>query len=231
VAKGLSIMTAMARRLARLLIALLLAGMLAAPAVAWSDGDPASDFLLAQNVFYPFQPPVAQSLQRTLNAETAATRRAGLPLKVAIIDSPADLGAIPTIFGKPQGYADFLDREISFNGPQPLLVVMPDGYGVAGLPPAVAAAVRTLRLPAGRTSDDLARAVVPAITRIAAAAGHPIPAADRTGGATSTRNSPWLIAVALAAAAVLAAAGLLALRRRRAARRGPRPRGAVRLRR
>ena len=73
----------------------------------------------------------------------------GLPLKVAIIHSPADLGAIPSIFGKPQGYANFLDREISFNGPVPLLVVMPDGYGVAGLHAGVAGAVRRLRLPAG----------------------------------------------------------------------------------
>lgn len=222
-------MTAMARRIACLLVALVVAGTLSAPAVAWGDGDPASDFLLAQNVFYPFSPPVAQPLQRTLNAETAATKRAGLPLKVALIRSPADLGAIPSIFGRPQQYADFLDREISFNGPQPLLVVMPNGYGVAGLRPAVSNVVPSLRLPAGTSSDDLARAAAPAIARIAAADGHPIPAAAaRTAAPASGGSSTWLIAVALALAAVVAAAGLSSLRRRQVARRPVRRRRPAR---
>jgi hypothetical protein len=216
-------MTAMARRIACLLLALGLVGALSVPSAAWADGDPASDFLLAQNVFYPFQPPVAASLQRSLNAETAATQHAGLPLKVALIHSPADLGAIPSIFGKPQGYANFLDREISFNGPQPLLVVMPDGYGVAGLPAArVAGVVRSLRPPAGSSSDDLARAAAPAILRIAAADGHPIPSADAQTSAGTGGGSPTLIiALALAVVAVIAAAGLLTVRRRQAARGRP----------
>jgi hypothetical protein len=210
-------MTAMARRIACLLLALMLAGSLWAPA-AGADGDPASDFLLAQNVFYPFQPAVAQSLQRTLNAETAATRRAGLPLKVAIIHSAADLGAIPSIFGNPQGYAAFLDREISFNGPQPLLVVMPNGYGVAGLPAAVHAAARTIRLPAGHSSDDLARATVPAIVRIAAADGHPIAAVSAPAAPAGGGSPTAIIALGLAVVAVAAAGTLLTLRRRRVAR-------------
>jgi hypothetical protein len=227
-------MTAMARRIACLIIWVLVASALSAPPLAWADGDPASDFLLAQNVFFPFQPPVAGSLQRALNAETAATKRAGLPLKVAIIHSPADLGAIPSIFGNPRGYATFLDREISFNGPVPLLVVMPDGYGVAGLSRPVAAVARTLRLPAGRTSDDLARAAVPAIAEVAAADGHPIPAASaQTGAPTSGGSATGLIAVGLVVAAVLAAGGVLVVRRRRAGRRRPpaRPRRPARARR
>ncbi len=228
-------MTAMARRIAWALVVLLGAGTLSAPTVAGADGDPASDYLLAQNVFYPYQPPVAQSLQRVLNAETAATKRAGLSLKVALIHSPADLGAIPTAFGRPHEYADFLDHEISFRGPQPLLVVMPDGYGVAGLPAAVSAAVPSLRLPAGRTSDDLARAAVPAIARIAAATGHPIAApavpSPGSGAATAGGRPLWVIGVALAVAALAAAGGVLSLRRRRTRRRHPRQRAAVRTRR
>ena len=88
--------------------------------------------LLGLNVFYPFEPPVRRSVQRTLNAETAAAKRAGFPIKVALIASPLDLGVIPSLFGKPQQYADFLDQEISFLGKQPLLVVMSDGYGTQG---------------------------------------------------------------------------------------------------
>ena len=122
----------MAIRLASIVCALLVAAMLV-PAAALADGDPASDVLLGQNVFYPYQPPVSKSVAATLNAETAAAKRAGFPLKVALIASPVDLGVIPDLFGKPQKYADFLDQEISFQGKQPLLVVMAAGYGVQGL--------------------------------------------------------------------------------------------------
>jgi hypothetical protein len=230
-------MTAMARRIARLLIALLLAGTLVpagalAPAGALGDGDPASDFLLAQNVFYPFQPAVAISLQRALNAETAATQRAGLPLKVALIHSPADLGAIPSVFGKPQAYANFLDREISFNGPQPLLVVMPAGYGVQGLHAPASTALRNLRPPSGTSSDDLARAAMTAAAKLAAAAGHPVkvPSGDLGGGGSGSPT--WVIAFAMGVAAVVLAGSLLVLRRRarsgaRRAGGGSRRRGAA----
>ena len=45
----------MARRFASLLTALLLAAALV-PAAASADGDPASDVLLGENVFYPYTP-------------------------------------------------------------------------------------------------------------------------------------------------------------------------------
>ena len=86
------------------------------PATALSDGDPASDVLLAQSVFYPYSPSVSAGLQNALNAEAAQASRAHFPIKVALIDTPVDLGAIPTLFAKPQQYADFLDEEISFSG-------------------------------------------------------------------------------------------------------------------
>ena len=92
--------------------------------------------LLGENVFYPYTPPSPSRLQKPLNPETAAAKRAGFPIKVALIASPIDLGVIPGLFGKPQKYADFLDQEISFRGKQPLLVVMAAGYGTQGLPAA-----------------------------------------------------------------------------------------------
>src|SRR3954453_3989674 len=122
----------MAIRLLGILTAVLATAMLV-PAPAAADGDPASDTLLGQNVFYPYQPKVSPAVAARLNAETAAAKRAGFPLKVALIASPLDLGVIPDLFGKPQKYADFLDQEISFQGKQPLLVVMPAGYGVQGV--------------------------------------------------------------------------------------------------
>lgn len=186
------------------------------PAVALADGDPASDVLLGQNVFYPFSPTVSASLQAKLDAETAAASRAHFPIKVALIASPADLGAIPSLFGKPQEYANFLDREISSsNNSQPLLVVMRSGYGAQGLDLAAAIAVVRLAAPAGPSTDDLARAAVLAIPKLAAAAGHPI-GAVRAGSAPSGGSSRLLSVVLLAVAAVAASAAIIAVRRRRA---------------
>ena len=79
-------------------------------ALARADGDPASDVLLGQSVFYPYQPAVSASLQKQLDAETAAAQKAKFPIKVALIGSPVDLGVIPDLFGQPQKYANFLDQ-------------------------------------------------------------------------------------------------------------------------
>ncbi len=194
----------------------------AAPPAARADGDPASDMLLIQNVFYPFSPPVAPAIQRTLNAETGAAKRAHFPIKVALIASPADLGAVPSLFAKPQQYADFLDQEISFfGGKQPLLVVMPNGYGVQGLTPSGTVAAAKLPPPAGRASDDLARAAIVAVPRLAAAAGHPVggvPGASSAGaGGSGSGGGAAAVGVGvLAFVAVLASAAVLSFRHRRA---------------
>ncbi len=161
--------------------------MLAAPGPARADGDPASDELIGANVFYPFSPPVAAGLQKSLNAETAAASRLHFPIKVALIASPVDLGAIPSLFAKPQQYADFLDQEISFAGTkQLLLVVMPDGYGVQGLTRPATIAAAALAKPSGRQSDDLAQAAIVAVSKLAAAAGHPIDGVPGAGTSAGT---------------------------------------------
>jgi hypothetical protein len=187
--------------------------------VAHADGDPASDVLLGQNVFYPYTPPVSGALQRQLNAETTTAARAHFPIKVALIASPVDLGVIPDLFGKPQQYADFLDQEISFVAKDPLLVVMPAGYGVVGLKPPVRAAARTLAPPAAKTSDALAEAALSAVPKLAAAAGHPIaaPAAASGDGAGSGGggSATVLIVVALFVVAAGGAVAVVAVRGRR----------------
>jgi len=189
------------------------------PAAALADGDPASDELIGANVFYPFSPPVAAGLQKTLNSETAAATRVHFPIKVALIASPADLGAIPSLFAKPQQYADFLDQEISFlNIKQLLLVVMPNGYGVQGLPRPATLTAASLAKPSGRRSDDLARAAILAVPKLAKAAGDPIgavPGAPGAGGG-SDGGAAEAGAAAVAFVAVIAAAALVWFRRRRA---------------
>lgn len=214
-------------RLAKVLIAALLVAVVAtgaglldaavAPGTARADGDPASDILLGTNVFYPFDPPVSNAVQNTLNGVTAEAQKAHVQVKVALIASPTDLGVVPILFGKPQEYADFLYREITFLGPQRLLVVMYNGYGTQGLTAAAQKAVATLPKPTGKTSTALAQAAAVAVERIAAAEGHPIQAgrgvasaASQDGGGSS--NAPILIG--LVAAAIAIAAAILALRRR-----------------
>jgi hypothetical protein len=188
------------------------------PAAAIGDGDPASDVLLGQNVFYPYNPAVSGKLEKTLNAATAAASKAHFPIKVALIASPVDLGVIPDLFGKPQKYADFLDQEISFQGKQLLLVVMKAGYGTQALPAAATAAAGKLSLPAGGTSDDLAQAAITAVAKLASAAGTPIsgvPGLPGSGGGGGGGAGGKTLIVVLLALAALATAGALILVRRR----------------
>src|SRR5690349_1866254 len=100
------------RSLLTLLAALVLLGA-AAPA-AHADADPPSDVLLLQDVYYPYQPPVAQNLRNALGAVVNNAHKAGYPIKVALVESQVDLGAIPQLFDKPAEYAPFLAREIAF---------------------------------------------------------------------------------------------------------------------
>jgi hypothetical protein len=204
----------MARRLASLLAAMILVGAVVS-ASALADGDPASDVLLGQNVYYPYSPPVPRGVQNTLNAETAAAKKAGLPIKVALIASPVDLGVIPELFGQPQNYAKFLDKEISFQGPQPLLVVMPAGYGLQGVSAKATAALKDLALPKTKTSSALAQAAITAVAKVADADGHPIKGvAGASTGASGGGSSTAPLLIGLIVAAVVVAGALILLRRR-----------------
>jgi hypothetical protein len=211
------------RRVASRLVAAVVGAVLIvaalAPGAALADGDPASDVLLGENVFYPYSPHVSAAAQKSLNALTAAAKKSGFPIKVALIASPVDLGVIPDLFGKPQKYAEFLDQEISFRGKQPLLVVMPAGYGTQGLSPKAVSAIAALPKPT-KGNDGLATAASSAVTKAAQAAGHPITAGSGSGssGKSGSGSSSTTIVIALAAAAVIAAGALavLTLRRRRA---------------
>ena len=156
------------------MFAVVLLAVAVACAAARADGDPASDVLLNDDVFFPYTPPVSPSIRRALNAAAAAGCRAQFAIKVALIASPADLGALPSPFGKPQKYADYLEEEISFGGHQPLLVVMASGYGTAGLNPRAKRAVVSLDKPESGRSNDLARAATSAIVKLEAADGHAV---------------------------------------------------------
>jgi hypothetical protein len=206
-------MSTVTRRAAVRIALLLTAAVLMLPSLAAADGDPASDTLLGLNVFYPYSPPVAPSVKLKLNRQTAAAKRAGFPIKVALIAAPTDLGAIPSLFGKPQAYAKFLDQEISFRGAQPLLVVMPAGYGVQGVTGPARLAVSGLPKPAGKTSTDLARAAQTAVAKLVSASGHSVKSTGGGGGSSGGGTTVLLIVLVLAAIAVSTALVVLRVRR------------------
>ena len=211
-------MSSVTRRAAVRIALLLIMAILILPGLAAADGDPASDTLLVENVFYPYTPPVARAAVLSLNARTIAAKRAGVPIKVALIASPTDLGAVPSLFGKPDAYARFLDQEISFARAQPLLVVMAAGYGVAGLTPAATRAVAALPKPAVRTPTGLALAAETAIDRATAASGHPLTATGASAATGTVRDggSPdTVLLIILVLAAIAASTALIALRVRR----------------
>jgi hypothetical protein len=188
---------------------------------ARADGDPASDVLLAANVFYPYEPPTSASLMNRLNGATTEAAKLGVPVKVAVIASPIDLGVIPQLLGRPQEYAAYLDQEISFGKRQPLLVVMADGYGTESLSTAAAAALARLPRPTAKTPDTLVSAAISAVARIASAEAHPL-SGSAPASATGSRDGSTgtALVVVLVVLVGLTAAGTvvaLTLRRRRPA--------------
>jgi hypothetical protein len=202
-------------------LAVVLALLLVAPPLAaLADGDPASDVLLGENVFYPYQPATSRSLMASLNSATAVAAKEHFPLKIALIASPIDLGIIPQLLGKPQAYAKYLDYEISFTSKQALLVVMKDGYGVEGLSAAAAAAAAKLAPPAGGTPDDLAQAALSATGKLASAAGHPIAGISASGSSSAGSGGgggTTVLLIVLIIAAIGTAGALIAVRRRQPA--------------
>jgi hypothetical protein len=164
------------RRLA--LLAVVVAA--AVPLPAWADGDPASDVLPAQDVFFPYAPPTSKPLRDSLTRVLEQAGKAGYPMKVALIESAGDLGAYPQMFNQPQNYANLLAGELPTNPhgkvrTRPhLLVVMPVGFGGDNLGASVDRALAPVKVDPTAQSDGLARAAIEAVARLATANGHAV---------------------------------------------------------
>ena len=186
-----------------------------APAAARADGDPASDVLLGQDVFVTYSVRVPRARSSELEALVAAAGRAGLRVKVAVIATPADLGAVPSLFGQPKRYARFLGGEIYNIYPGRLLVVMPNGYGVGrggALVPREQRALDALPRP-GSGGSALVAAAERAIRRLAALHGKTIASvAPPSKGGSSSRDRLEILGIALS---VLALVAIFAIPRRR----------------
>ena len=197
----------LARMVALTAILALGSGLAAAPALA--DGDPASDVLAEQPLFLPQDANASGTQQAELGTLLQLAGRSGYPIRVALISSPADLGSVTELWRQPQTYARFLGQELSLAYHGPLLVVMPNGFGLSGFPGSGSTNGSVLTPLGGEIGRlGIAAAAVSAIERLAAASGHPLAVAapDAPVGSSSTDPSEW-IALALGSVLILAAWG------------------------
>jgi hypothetical protein len=194
-------------------------------ASARADGDPASDYLLVQKVFLPFDAKFPAKQQAEFTALVQAANRSGFTIRVALIASSYDLGSITSLWQQPKTYARFLGEELSFVYKGRLLVVMPNGFGFNWLKHPSAAPYTVLAtIPVKPGPTGLIAAATTAVQRLAKAAGVKITAPTHVV-TPAQRNSQDRIVIIVATLAALAAA--LALRfllRRRQRRRSASPR-------
>jgi hypothetical protein len=207
------------RPLTVLLALVALAAGLPAPALA--DGDPASDILISQDVFYPYAPnTVAKELQTALDGQVRAAKAAGFDVKIALIAAAADLGSVPQLLTDPQKYADLLTAEISFNTKPRVLVVLPVGLGGNNLGDRAGAALTGVRIDQQAGADGLARAAMAAVGALTAANGTPVPVprvaaqSGRSAGAHAGGGTSPLLVFGLPVALVALVAGIAARRGR-----------------
>ena len=153
---------------------LLLAGVAAIAAfpasVARADGDPASDTLLEQNVFFPYDTPT-RSAELALQQAVGRVYARGNRIKIAVIDNQTDLGSLPSLFGHPGDYAHFLGIELGLWYVGPLLVVMPSGFGIydgGRSTTAEEAVLRAIQI-GGSDPDGLTQSATSAVQQLAAA--------------------------------------------------------------
>lgn len=201
----------MSRFLASLLalaagVAAVVVVVLLLPSVARADGDPASDYLLTQPVFTPIDVQLPKASVERLQAIQQDAKQKGYEVRVALIATRYDLGAVTQLFGKPQTYAKFLHQEIRFVYKGPLLIVMPQGYGY--YEPGKA----ELGVDGKPASSDLAAAAVPVVQLLARRHGVSVAIPPARSGST-TRDRILIGAGAVVIAALVG--GALWLRRRR----------------
>jgi hypothetical protein len=198
------------------LIAAVLAATVAAQ-TARADGDPASDYLLVQRVFVPYEGAAATKQQHDLTAAVSAAYKAGFPIRVAVIYSNYDLGSVTVLWRKPRTYARFLGVELGFVYKQRLLIVMPNGFGFNWPKHPVTDEYALLeKIPISPGAPGLLTAASAAVTKLAAASGVTVvaPGHVTTPAQRNTHDREIIIAAVLAALALAAAARYL-LRRRR----------------
>src|SRR4051794_1244927 len=170
-----------------------LATALGPPAAALAHGDPASHALETQQLYVSFTAVPSAGMESDLRGYLEAAKKAGSPMSVTLVAGEADVIEDPTMLYRPQRYAEFVSRKLAEDLERPLgepvIVVTPHGLGVAGhamrdgrFGPVTRAAAREFRRgirfspDTTVTGDQLGRAAIKVVRRIASAGGHPLPA-------------------------------------------------------
>ena len=204
------------RRLAVLaaLVALLV------PGAAHANGDPASDVLLTDQVFLPFEAPISNSAQDDLRKTVAEANKKGFKLRVAVIAFTSDLGTATALWAHPEDYSKFLGKEIAFVTTDPLLVAMPAGFGFydQGRPVASEQAVLA-KVKRATVPTALAESTTAAVRALAAAKGITLP--KSSSGGSGTRDRLILGGAVVAFLLVLVFPARLLKRRSRTAQQPP----------
>ena len=180
------------------LLAALAVGLLAVPA-AQANGDPASDILITEQVFLPFEAPISTSASDELTKTVAEANKRGYRIRVAVIAFTGDLGTAVSLWRHPQDYAKFLGSELAFSYSNRLLIAMPAGFGFyRGKKPTAKEQRILVKLQPGKTPTALTESATQAVRALAAANGIVVP--KISSGSTAWRDR-----------AIIAAAVLLAL--------------------
>ena len=80
-------------------------------------------------MFFPIDVKLPKAKQQELVSLVRDANKSGYAIRVALIGSPYDLGAVTSLWRKPRPYARFLGAELQFIYKHRLLVVMPNGFG------------------------------------------------------------------------------------------------------
>ncbi len=204
-------------RLVSLLAILLASSAILAPLAA-ANGDPASDYLITLPVFLPFESKVSDTASQELTQLLAAAKQKRFEVRVALIATRGDLGAVPVLYRKPQRYADFLGQELVYYYKGVLLVVMPNGYGVFRSGDALPKDKELLaRLPSPGTIDGnaLAASAQKAVRVLARERGITLPTAPAASSSSSNRQRVQIVAGVILLCGVAFGARLLLGRRRK----------------
>ena len=182
----------------RVVLVALAAALVAVPA-AQANGDPASDVLITQQVFIPFEAPISSSAKDELIKTVAAANERGYKIRVAVIAFTGDLGTAVSLWRHPQSYSKFLGSELAFVYRNRLLISMPSGFGFyQGRKPVLKEKAVLAKIPPGKTPTALTESTTEAVRALAAADGVVLPK-------VSTGSNAWRDR------AIIAGVGLLVL--------------------
>ena len=202
------------------LVASLAAVALLAPAAARANGDPASDVLLTDPVFLPFEAPISKSAQNELRKTVAEANKKHFKIRVAVIAFTSDLGTAVSLWKHPQNYSEFLGKEIAFVYTGPLLISMPSGFGFYDEGRPVANEKQVLaKVQPGTTPTALAESTTAAVRALAAAKGITLP--KPLSGSSATHDRLVLGAVVAAFLLILVLPAGLIRRRSRGGEQSP----------